>query len=196
MGRTGTLHAWGQEGVVPDIQTIGKALGGGYQPIAGLLANHRVIGAIGQGTSYVSIPWQMLALADQKSQFLRPRPHLPGPPSRLRRRPRGPTYHQGELTASERPDPGRETLRWVEEGIVRPSQRRQHQGSRILLGYRVRRRQREFDSVPRGGPRGHGYFRARVEGAVRDQCVSWGRHRRWGERGPHHRFPAVQCYRG
>jgi len=51
MGRTGTLHAWQQEDVVPDIQTIGKALGGGYQPIAGLLASHRVISAIEQGTS-------------------------------------------------------------------------------------------------------------------------------------------------
>lgn len=58
MGRTGTLHAWEQEGVVPDILTIGKALGGGYQPIAGLLANHRVIGAIEQGTSYVFTAWQ------------------------------------------------------------------------------------------------------------------------------------------
>ncbi|KAK3353479.1 pyridoxal phosphate-dependent transferase [Lasiosphaeria hispida] len=51
MGRTGTLHAWEQEGIVPDIQTIGKALGGGYQPVAGVLANHRVIDALEQGTS-------------------------------------------------------------------------------------------------------------------------------------------------
>lgn len=51
MGRTGTLHAWEQEGVAPDIQTIGKALGGGYQPIAGVLASRRVIDVIQKGTS-------------------------------------------------------------------------------------------------------------------------------------------------
>jgi len=54
MGRTGSLHAWEQEGITPDIQTIGKALGGGYQPIAGLLANGRVIDALEKGSSYVS----------------------------------------------------------------------------------------------------------------------------------------------
>ncbi|KAK0636885.1 pyridoxal phosphate-dependent transferase [Bombardia bombarda] len=51
MGRSGTLHAWEQEGIAPDIQTIGKALGGGYQPVAGVLANHRVVDAVARGTS-------------------------------------------------------------------------------------------------------------------------------------------------
>ncbi|MCJ1324283.1 hypothetical protein MMC10_000945 [Thelotrema lepadinum] len=50
MGRTGTMHAWEQDGVVPDIQTIGKGLGGGYVPIAALLIGHRVIGTLDKGT--------------------------------------------------------------------------------------------------------------------------------------------------
>lgn len=54
MGRTGTMHAWEQEGVVPDIQTFGKCLGGGYQPIAGVLANHKVIDVLSNGTGYVA----------------------------------------------------------------------------------------------------------------------------------------------
>jgi adenosylmethionine-8-amino-7-oxononanoate aminotransferase len=50
MGRTGTLHAWENEGVVPDIQTIGKGLGGGYVPIAGILIGPQVIKALDDGT--------------------------------------------------------------------------------------------------------------------------------------------------
>lgn len=37
MGRTGYLHAWQMENVVPDIQIVGKGLAGGYAQISALL---------------------------------------------------------------------------------------------------------------------------------------------------------------
>jgi adenosylmethionine-8-amino-7-oxononanoate aminotransferase len=50
MGRTGTRHAWEQEGIAPDIQAIAKGLGGGYQPIGAMLANAQLIDTIRQGS--------------------------------------------------------------------------------------------------------------------------------------------------
>jgi adenosylmethionine-8-amino-7-oxononanoate aminotransferase len=50
MGRTGTLHAWEQEGIAPDIQAIAKGLGGGYQPIGAMLASAGIIDTIRQGS--------------------------------------------------------------------------------------------------------------------------------------------------
>ncbi|EEP78091.1 hypothetical protein UREG_02940 [Uncinocarpus reesii 1704] len=50
MGRSGTLHAWEQEGVVPDIQTVGKGLGGGYAPVSGVLIGNRVVDVLDKGT--------------------------------------------------------------------------------------------------------------------------------------------------
>jgi adenosylmethionine-8-amino-7-oxononanoate aminotransferase len=50
MGRTGTLHAWEQEGIAPDIQAIAKGLGGGYQPIGAMLASAELIDTIRQGS--------------------------------------------------------------------------------------------------------------------------------------------------
>lgn len=50
MGRTGTLHAWEQEGIAPDIQAVAKGLGGGYAPIGAILASARVIAALRDGS--------------------------------------------------------------------------------------------------------------------------------------------------
>ena len=50
MGRTGTLHASEQEGIAPDIVTIAKGLGGGYQPIGGMLLSDRIFRAIRDGS--------------------------------------------------------------------------------------------------------------------------------------------------
>ncbi len=68
MGRCGTLHAWQGENVVPDIQTIGKGLGGGYQPIAAVLISKRVVdrflegsGQFVHGQTYQGMPVQAAA---------------------------------------------------------------------------------------------------------------------------------------
>ena len=50
MGRTGTLHALAQEGVVPDLMAIAKGLGGGYQAIGAVLASARVIDPLRKGS--------------------------------------------------------------------------------------------------------------------------------------------------
>ena len=50
MGRTGTMYAFEQEGVAPDIVTVAKGLGAGYQPIASMLVADRVVDAISRGT--------------------------------------------------------------------------------------------------------------------------------------------------
>jgi adenosylmethionine-8-amino-7-oxononanoate aminotransferase len=52
MGRTGTLHACEQEGVVPDLITIAKGLGGGYQPVGAVLAQRRIVEAMSQGSGF------------------------------------------------------------------------------------------------------------------------------------------------
>ena len=52
MGRSGTLHAWEQEGVVPHIQTLAKGLGGGFAPVSAILIDHQVADALTDGSGY------------------------------------------------------------------------------------------------------------------------------------------------
>ncbi len=50
MGRTGTLFACEQEGIIPDMIVIAKGLGGGYQPIGAVLVREELANAISEGS--------------------------------------------------------------------------------------------------------------------------------------------------
>jgi adenosylmethionine-8-amino-7-oxononanoate aminotransferase len=52
MGRTGTLFALEQDGVAPDLITVAKGLGAGYQPIGAVLVNGAIVERLrgGSGT--------------------------------------------------------------------------------------------------------------------------------------------------
>ncbi|MDT8895971.1 aspartate aminotransferase family protein [Halomonas sp. I1] len=52
MGRTGSLFAAEQEGVSPDLVTIAKGLGAGYQPIGATLVGERIRTAIAEGSGF------------------------------------------------------------------------------------------------------------------------------------------------
>ncbi|MEM7026192.1 MAG: aspartate aminotransferase family protein, partial [Pseudomonadota bacterium] len=52
MGRTGSLFACEQEGIAPDIVTIAKGLGAGYQPIGATLASDAICEAIRTGSGF------------------------------------------------------------------------------------------------------------------------------------------------
>jgi adenosylmethionine-8-amino-7-oxononanoate aminotransferase len=50
MGRTGTLFAIEQDGVAPDIITVSKGLGAGYQPVGAVLARGTIVERLRQGS--------------------------------------------------------------------------------------------------------------------------------------------------
>ena len=52
MGRTGSLFACEQEGIAPDIITIAKGLGAGYQPIGAMLCTAKIYAAIEDGSGF------------------------------------------------------------------------------------------------------------------------------------------------
>ena len=74
MGRTGTMYAIEQDGVAPDLITIAKGLGAGYQPIGAVLAQKKIVeqlrsgsGLFQHGHTYIGHPVAAAAaLAVQK----------------------------------------------------------------------------------------------------------------------------------
>jgi adenosylmethionine-8-amino-7-oxononanoate aminotransferase len=52
MGRCGSLFAFEQEGAVPDLVTVAKGLGAGYQPIGATLVSRRISEAIIGGSGF------------------------------------------------------------------------------------------------------------------------------------------------
>lgn len=53
MGRTGTLFTCAEDNVVPDILTMAKGLGAGYQPIGAFLAHEKIVAALTDGSGQV-----------------------------------------------------------------------------------------------------------------------------------------------
>ena len=53
MGRTGTLYACEQDGIAPDLLTVAKGLGGGYQPIGALLVSGEIFTTIRDGSGFI-----------------------------------------------------------------------------------------------------------------------------------------------
>jgi adenosylmethionine-8-amino-7-oxononanoate aminotransferase len=52
MGRCGTMWAFEREDVVPDIVTIAKGLGAGYQPVGAFIASRQIYDTIVQGSGF------------------------------------------------------------------------------------------------------------------------------------------------
>ncbi|MCC5956771.1 MAG: aspartate aminotransferase family protein [Natronohydrobacter sp.] len=52
MGRTGHMYACAADGIAPDLLTIAKGLGGGYQPIGATLLSQKIHDAFAEGTGF------------------------------------------------------------------------------------------------------------------------------------------------
>jgi adenosylmethionine-8-amino-7-oxononanoate aminotransferase len=52
MGRTGSLFAYEQEDIVPDMVTMAKGLGAGYQPIGALMVSEKIHDTVAQGSGF------------------------------------------------------------------------------------------------------------------------------------------------
>ena len=54
MGRCGDWFVSAQEDIAPDIITVAKGLGAGFQPIAAMMASERLVRAIEQGSGLLA----------------------------------------------------------------------------------------------------------------------------------------------
>jgi len=52
MGRTGSLFACEQDGIAPDIVTIAKGLGAGYQPLGAMMCTEEIYQSISDGSGF------------------------------------------------------------------------------------------------------------------------------------------------
>ncbi|TWG94242.1 hypothetical protein L598_003700000190 [Mesorhizobium sp. J18] len=52
MGRTGTLFAFEQEGITPDLVTIAKGMGAGYQPIGAVMCTQEIFDTVNRGGGF------------------------------------------------------------------------------------------------------------------------------------------------
>ena len=52
MGRTGSLFAYEQEAIVPDMVTMAKGLGAGYQPIGALMVSSEIHNTVATGSGF------------------------------------------------------------------------------------------------------------------------------------------------
>lgn len=52
MGRTGSLFAYNQENITPDILSIAKGLGAGYQPIGAMMCTNTIYEAVENGSGF------------------------------------------------------------------------------------------------------------------------------------------------
>lgn len=52
IGRTGTFYAFEQDNIIPDLVTMAKGLGAGYQPIGAVVASSKIYDAIANGSGF------------------------------------------------------------------------------------------------------------------------------------------------
>ena len=135
MGRTGTLFACEQEGVRPDLVTIAKGLGAGYQAIGATLVIARDLrrhrGRLG---------------------LLPARLHLHGAPDRVRGGPGGAAGDRRGAAARSGAATGRPAARAPGRALRRPCPRRRHPRDAACSGARAGRRSGEQTAVRAGAP--------------------------------------------